>query len=77
MAGEVGDAQLNRIYLYVSEPAFEGVAATPWVELEEKGLTTARAVNGAEQYHLTAYGWLKCLELTGMFDNSAFRAKCA
>jgi hypothetical protein len=61
------------VALDASDSKFNDIIATTWQELHERKLVVH--LKNTNLYYLTGPGWLKGLEVSGILDDSAFKAK--
>lgn len=77
LASELGDEMLGHKWWDIDRQDLAQVLLTTWVELEELGLVRRHLRSNLPlAYELTEAGWVKGLQLAGILDSDAFRARC-
>ena len=76
LAADLGDEALSRREWSRLDPRFEALAATTWVELQERGLVVRSPIQNEPRYALTEAGWITGLRLNGTLDDGVFQSRC-
>lgn len=72
MLERIGDRAIDAEEASVTEPPFDVVNQTTWIELRTRGWIRRFEVMGREAYFLTGSGWIRALEITGAVSDSGF-----
>jgi hypothetical protein len=76
MASDLGDEALFEKEWRRLDPRFAALAATTWVQLQERGFVVLSPVRNEPRYALTETGWIAGLRLNGALDDGVVRERC-